>query len=152
PHATYITMHTFLPTMLSIVANVDGIVVGLRGDGAIACIGMVDSSPEREGEELTNQKAARAVAKACQCGGAMVKAIDRGVNRVLREAGVEGGLQMGVGIDAGGFVATNIGLGNARDLTAYGDCVNAACKLSSVDNNSVMLTHYAKGIFPTKKG
>ncbi len=42
PRDTFITMHTYIPTMLSIVSSADGIIVGLRGDGAIACFGLVE--------------------------------------------------------------------------------------------------------------
>lgn len=149
PKDTYVTMHTYLPTMLSIVDSAGGVVVGLRGDGAIACFGLVDLTPE--GMTVTTEQAERAVSKACDCGDAMVKAIDKVVNKVLVKGGVRGGLQVGVGIDVGNIVATNIGLGGARELTAYGNCVNKCCK-RSCGNNLVILTLDARKMFPTSPG
>lgn len=149
PRDTYLTMHTYLPTMLSLVDSAGGIVVGLRGDGAIACLGLVDQS---EGEpKVSSEQATEAVQQACRCGDAMIKAIDVVVNKVLIAAGVQGGLQMGVGIDVGDIVATNIGLGGASDLTAYGVCVNKCCKYSC-GNNMVILTQKAKQMFPKSAG
>jgi hypothetical protein len=143
-------MHTYLPTMLSLVAAVDGITVGLRGDGAIACFGLVDVTA-REEEPVTTEEAETAVRAACKCGDAMVRAIDAVVNRVLERGGVRGGLQMGVGIDVGNIVATNIGLGGATELTAYGNCVNKCCE-RSFGNNMVVLTLEARRMFPKGGG
>ncbi len=149
PRDTYLTMHTYLPTMLSLISSAGGIVVGLRGDGAITCFGLVDQS---EGEpKVSSEQAAKAVRQACRCGDAMVKAIDLVVNKVLVAADIRGGLQLGVGIDVGNIVATNIGLGSASELTAYGDCVNKCCKRSCA-NNGVILTLAAKRMFPKSEG
>jgi class 3 adenylate cyclase len=84
PRDTYLTMHTFLPTMLSLIDSAGGIVVGLRGDGAIACFGLVDQSEGKP--KVSSEQASEAVQKACRCGDAMVKAIDAVVNKVLVEA------------------------------------------------------------------
>src|SRR5262249_10080455 len=124
PRDTYITMHTYLPTMLKIIDEAKGLSVGLRGDGALACFGLVDTS---ESPRVTNEDCTRAVRRATNCAHAMIEAIDTVVNPVLLEGDIEGELRMGVGIDIGDIVATNIGLGDARDLTAYGNCVNKAC-------------------------
>lgn len=148
PRDTYLTMHTYLPTMLSLIDSAGGIVVGLRGDGAIACFGLVDQTEGKP--KVTSEQATKAVRQACRCGDAMVKAIDLVVNKVLMEAGVRGGLQVGVGIDVGNIVATNIGLGSASELTAYGNCVNKCCK-RSCGNNMVILTLEAKRMFPKSK-
>lgn len=146
PRDTYVTMHTYLPTMLSLVECAGGIVVGLRGDGAIACFGLVELT--EAGRKVKTAEADFAVGKACDCGDAMVKAIDAVVNPVLKEGNVRGGLQVGVGIDVGEIVATNIGLGDAKELTAYGNCVNKCCKRST-GQNEVVLTLDAKNMFPT---
>jgi hypothetical protein len=146
---TYITMHTYIPTMLKLIGAVDGRIVGLRGDGAIACFGLVDLGVKAK--TVTSEEAASAVGRACDCGDAMVKAVQKAVNPVLREGGVEGNLRIGVGIDVGEIVATNIGLGKANELTAYGNCVNKACK-RSFGNDMVVLTREAKRMFPTAVG
>jgi len=145
PRDTYLTMHTYLPTMLELVGRGGGQVVGLRGDGAIACFGLVeldgpDAAPTKEQREEALRQAAR-------CGTGMVEAIDAVVNRVLEANKVKGGLQIGVGIDVGNIVATNIGRGGATELTAYGNCVNGCCK-NSDGNNSVVLSLDAKKQFP----
>jgi hypothetical protein len=149
PRDTYLTMHTYLPTMLRIIEGAGGLVVGLRGDGAIACFGIIDLTNEEV--RVTSKEAEKAVRAASDCGHAMVDAIDAVVNRVLRNSGVKGGLLVGVGIDVGQIVATNIGLDGARDLTAYGNCVNTCCK-RSCGNNLVILTLEAKKMFPKGKG
>jgi class 3 adenylate cyclase len=146
---TYLTMHTYLPTMLSIIDSAGGIVVGLRGDGAIACFGLIDQSVGEP--KVSSAQATQAVRQACQCGDAIVKAIDAVVNKVLMDANVRGGLQVGVGIDVGNIVATNIGIGSASELTAYGNCVNKCCE-RSCGNNAVILTLEAKRMFPKSKG
>ncbi len=102
-------------------------------------------------ERVKGEQAKAAVEKACDAGDAMVKAIDAVVNLALREGGVEDGLQIGVGIDIGDIVATNIGLGKAHELTAYGSCVNNCCK-RSFGNNAVILTHDAMRMFPSEPG
>lgn len=149
PRDTYLTMHTYLPTMLSLIDSAEGIVVGLRGDGAIACFGLVDLTTEDE--KVSSEQATDAVRQACRCGDAMVKAIDAVVNKVLEKAGIRGGMQVGVGIDVGKIVATNIGFGSASELTAYGNCVNKCCK-RSCGNNMVILTQEAKRMFPKSEG
>jgi class 3 adenylate cyclase len=145
---TYITMHTFLPTMLAVVAKANGIVVGLRGDGAIACFGLVETTT---GNRVTPDQAEKAVSLACDCGDAMVKTVQQVVNPLLVENEIKGNLMIGVGIDVGDIVGTNIGLGRAQDRTAYGNCVNNACK-RSYGNDEVILTYRAQDMFPTNKG
>lgn len=147
PRDTYITMHTYMPAMLKIVQCAKGIVVGLRGDGAIGCFGLVDLSDE--GSRVTAEQSDPAIYAACDCGDAMIKAMSEVINPILKKGKIKTGLQMGVGIDAGNFVATKIGLGTANELTAYGSCVNNACK-RSFGNDEVILTHQAYSLFPKK--
>ncbi len=144
---TFITMHCYLPTMLAVVKAAGGKVVGLRGDGAIAVFGHVvleDDSPA-----VTPKQAAKAVSAACDCGAAMVATIDQAVNPALEETKVQAGLTMSVGIDVGEFIATNVGLERAFEHTAYGNCVNIACKRSGLGSNNVVLTNDARRMFPT---
>jgi class 3 adenylate cyclase len=145
---TYVLMHTFLPTMLQIVRAAHGKVVGLRGDGAIVMFGEV-IYPNEQPVNVKPKQAEAAVTAACDCGAAMVKVIDDVVNPILvGNKVVSKPIQIGVGIDVGEFVATNIGLGTAHELTAYGDCVNTACKRSGIGHNQVVLTNDAKEMFP----
>jgi class 3 adenylate cyclase len=149
PRDTFITMHTFLPTMLALAGRKGGSIVGLRGDGAIACFGLYEMY-DRD-TRVPPEKIGEGVKQAGICGDAMVRAVRQVVNPVLARGGVEAGLQIGVGIDLGEIVATNIGLGGARELTAYGDCVNHACKLNS-GNDTVLLSRQARYTFPKGKG
>lgn len=151
PKDTYITMHTLLPTLLAIVKGGKGISVGLRGDGGIGTFGMVEIK-KGQNDKVTPQQAELAVSMACLCGTAMINAVAEVVNPILVEGDIDGDLHLGVGIDVGEFVATNIGYGNASDLTAYGDCVNKACKRLSTGADVVVLSHAAMKMFPTEKG
>ena len=158
PRDMYLIMHTYLPTALSVVEQMDGIVVGLRGDGAIVSMGLVDVGA---GQRVELEQAEQAITAACDCGDAIVKAVQMVVNPVISRGGIkngekavgvgEGALRVGVGIDVGEIVATRIGLGGANELTAYGVAVNHCCK-RSYGNDMVILTKRAKDMFPTAKG
>jgi class 3 adenylate cyclase len=150
PRNMYIAMHTYLPTMLRIVEEFKGIVVGLRGDGAIACFGLVQAGDDQP--RVTSEQAENAVRKACDCGDVMVKAMQKVVNPVLQYGKIMSGDGLiGVGIDVGEIVATRIGIGEAHELTAYGTAVNTCCK-RSCGNDLVILTKHAKKMFPKSKG
>jgi class 3 adenylate cyclase len=159
PRDMYIVMHTYLPTIIAVVESYRGLLVGLRGDGAIACFGLVDQG---EGEpKVTSEQSDAAMRLACNCGHAIVKAMTLAVNPVLAKGDIrkgkhrvgvgEGRLLVGVGIDVGDIVATKIGLGEAHELTAYGTAVNFCCK-RSFGNDMVILTKRAKDMFPKSKG
>ena len=135
--------------MLALIDRKGGSIVGLRGDGAIACFGLYDM-PDRD-TRVPQETITDGVKKAGLCGDAMVRAVRKIVNPVLTEGGIEAGLQIGVGIDIGEIVATNIGLGGARELTTYGNCVNRACKLNC-GNNAVLVSGQARLAFPKTKG
>lgn len=146
PRNMYIIMHTYLPTTLAVIQEGGGIVVGLRGDGAIACFGLVEVGEDRP--RVTTKQAEEAVTAACDCGDAIVKAVQKAVNPVIEAGGIKvGKLQVGVGIDVGEIVGTKIGLGEAHELTAYGNAVNQCCK-RSFGNDAVILTKLAKDMFP----
>ncbi len=160
PRDMYVIMHTYLPTALAVIEGFEGAVVGLRGDGAIASFGLVDTS---EGQPpVAPKQAEHAVERACDCGDAIVKAVKRVVNPVLAKGAIkrkdgktvgvgEGVLEVGVGIDVGDIVATRIGLSGANELTAYGTAVNECCKLST-GRDEVILTHRAREMFPKEEG
>jgi hypothetical protein len=141
-----------------VIGELEGVVVGLRGDGALASFGLVDTSSGRP--PVSSKKAEHAVREACRCGDAIVKTVQKAVNPVLAKAKIalgkeilgvgKGRLQVGVGIDVGDIVATRIGLGRANELTAYGVPVNHCCK-RSFGNDMVILTRQAKNMFPKSK-
>lgn len=150
PRDTYITMHTYMPTMLEVIKGMGGTVVGLRGDGAIAMLGVVKlDDPKRR---VQTDEGERAAGLGCECGQGLVECVVDVINPVLAKGGVEAGLAVGVGVDVGEFVATRIGIERAYDLTAYGDCVNKACHRSDHGHNRVVVTNDVRVMFPEGKG
>jgi class 3 adenylate cyclase len=144
---TYLTMHTYMPTMCQLVANAGGEIVGLRGDGLFAAFGLTDT----EDEEKVREVGSGAVQDATLCGKAMIEATEEIVSGILEDNGIEGGLRVGVGISVGEIVVTRIGLFDANEVTAYGPPVNQACKLSG-QTAKVLLHPNAKRVYPSSSG
>lgn len=145
---TYVTMHTYLPTMAAVVGKADGRVVGLRGDGLFACFGLTEL--RGTGTEVTPEVGGKAVKDAANCGKAMIEAVNEAINPALARAKIPAGLEVGIGIDTGDIVVTRIGLEDVEEITAYGPAVNHACKLRA--HNAVVISNRAYQIFPTSKG
>jgi class 3 adenylate cyclase len=145
--ATYLAMHTYLPTMSYLVGRADGYIVGYRGDGLIAAFGL-----DSLGKNPPDLDYGREVQNAIRCAKGMIEAMDDAVNPVLREGGVPAGMEIGVGIDAAKVVITNIGLREAFEVTAYGTAVNKAAKLSDCGNAEVIVAHRAKRLLPPSTG
>jgi class 3 adenylate cyclase len=138
--ATFLTMQTYVPTMVYLVGCSGGKVVGLRGDGLFASFGYTETrgGPTREAAE-------QALIDAACCGQAMLEAVAGHVNPVLSAGGVAGDLRVGVGIDYSNIVLTRIGWQDAQELTAYGDAVNYACKIRA--DNCVLLSPQAYELY-----
>jgi hypothetical protein len=149
PRKMYCVLHTYMPTVLKVIERVEGDIVGLRGDGAIACFGLV---PVGDGQSrVTQEQGETAIKAACRCGDAIVKTLQKVINPVLRTGGmIQDDLRVGVGIDVGEIVATRIGLRGVQELTAYGTPVNHCCK-RSFGNDMVILTKRAKDTYPKKE-
>ncbi len=150
PKAMYVLMHTYMSTMLEVLHQGGGQSAGLRGDGGISIIGRVEL--DQVGRTVTEEEGEEAVYLALDCGEAIRRAVElvltphlRGLLKLKRD------LLVGVGVDVGDFVITDIGVGSARELTAYGQCVNNAAK-RAFGNNTSVFTNKAKGLFPTKPG
>lgn len=143
---TYIAMHTYLPTMVKLVGEAKGKVVGLRGDGLFAAFGITEL--KGTGNEVSSSRAAKAVKAAIRCGKSMLEAIDMILNPLLIEEDIPAGLAIGVGVDAGHIVATNIGLSDATEITTYGPPVNHACKFCC-GNMAVGVSKTAKNLYPS---
>lgn len=146
---TYLTMHTYLPTMAELVCRSKGLIVGLRGDGLFASFGLTKLTGT--GREVTPEVANAAITAATQCGKAMLEAVEEIIGPLLQKNDIDGRLQIGVGIDVGNIVVTRIGLRDAAEVTAYGPPVNKACKLCS-KTTDILLTPGAESIYPTTKG
>jgi len=145
---TYLTMHTYLPTMAELVAKAGGKIVGLRGDGLFAAFGLTKLTGK---SSEVGEAGSLAVQSATNCGKAMLEATDEIINGILVADGIEGGLAVGVGVAVGEIVVTRIGLTNANEVTAYGPPVNQACKLSG-KIIGIRLTKGAHDVYPTAKG
>jgi class 3 adenylate cyclase len=129
--------------MAYLVGRTSGHIVGYRGDGLIAAFGL-DSS----GRNPPDLDLGREVQNAIRCAKGMIEAMDDAVNPVLEDGGVPAGMEIGIGIDAAKAVITNIGLGEAFEITAYGTVVNKAAKLSDCGNAEVVVAHRARHLLP----
>ena len=147
--ATYLTMHTYLPTMEYIVGKAGGKVIGLRGDGLFAGFGITECNEEER--VFTSAIASKAASDSVKCGHGMIEAVRDVINPILEDDGVPDGLAVGVGIDTGQVVITRIGLDTANEVTAYGDCVNRACKRCN-GNNVVYISRAVVDYYPTSDG
>jgi adenylate cyclase len=146
PKPTYVTMHTYLPVMAKLVHEAGAVVVGLRGDGLFAAFGFEKISSHEE----TPANCHDAVRDAALCGERMITAVREVVSPVLIENGIHGdedGLRVGVGVDAGPIVVTNIGFQRAAETTAYGPAINTACHLAD-GSNRIKISSYAYHLFP----
>jgi len=141
--ATYLTMHTYLPTMAYLVGKAGGHIVGYRGDGLFAAFGIDDT-----GHNPSDLDHGAEVQASIRCAKAMVEAVDDVINPVLAAADIPAGLRIGVGIDAHKVVITSIGLRSAYEVTAYGTAVNKAAKESDRGNGEVMISIRAKRMLP----
>jgi class 3 adenylate cyclase len=149
---TYISMHTFIPTMARLVEitkaaleckETDG-VVGIRGDGLFAAFGL--TTINRHDQAIPRSVKEHAVQSAVCCGGAMLETVNEIINPLFVENDIPAGLMAGVAIDVGEIVVTKIGLEDLTETTAYGPCVNNACKMRP--DGFVMLSPEADASFP----
>jgi class 3 adenylate cyclase len=146
---TFLTMHTYIPTMAELVVRNGGKVGSLRGDGLFAVFGFKENTyPSRP---VTEAEGAAAINNATCCGRAMIEATKEILNPILSEKEIEAGLVVGVGMSTGEVVVTQIGVDDAVERTLYGTPVNHACKASG-GHNEIILAQSAKDIYPTAVG
>lgn len=150
PKKTHLTMHTYLPTMINLVGQWNGSVVGLRGDGLIAQFGETEII-KNDGTDVDPNTASTAAQQAVRCGKSMIETIDEIINPLLEQNDIESNLAVGVGIHHSNLVVTRIGHLTASELTAYGPAVNKACKFSD-RSNQVHLTSAVQSLYPKGKG
>lgn len=141
--ATYLTMHTYLPTMAYLIGKANAHIVGYRGDGLFAAFGLDESGNNPEGLDC-----GEAVRGAVGCAKAMLETIDEVVEPALLGENVPGDLRIGIGIDASKIVITRIGLLNACEVTAYGTCVNKAAHYSDKGNHEAVISVRARRLYP----
>lgn len=134
---TFLSMHAFIPAMLQVVEHYKGHVIDLMGDGIMVFFYGKD-------EGFTNELA---IKHAGLCGRDMLIVVDKIVNKILLEDGINYGITCGVGIDYGKTVITKIGIENIFDVKAFGDCINKASKYSKV-SNSVKVSKKVKEHWP----
>ena len=150
PKNTYLTMHTFLPTLINLVGSWDGAVVGLRGDGLIAHFGETEVKSD-DNTDVSSEVASQAAQDSVNCGKGMIEAVEEIINPLLDSKGIKSDLRIGVGIDCGHSVVTRIGHLAATELTAYGPPVNNACKFSDQQNRIHVRTR-VRELYPSGKG
>ena len=113
--------------------------VDLMGDGIMVFFYGKDEGFTRE----------IAIKHAGLCGRDMLTVVDKVVNKILLEDGINYPIICGVGVDYGKTVITKIGIENVFDVKAFGECINKASKYSKV-TNSVKVSkkvreHWPKG-------
>jgi len=148
PRDTFLTMHTYLPVALKVLKAASGEVVGLRGDGAVAAFGIVRA--EERDKPCSEAESSKMAKLACVAGEAVIRAVTEIVNPQLNAGAVESGLVVGVGVDMGEFVATRIGVMDAEEFTAYGECVNKSSHLSERGNDNVVVSNKVRAGYPSK--
>jgi class 3 adenylate cyclase len=144
PRATFLTMHALLPPLAKLIESYDGYIVGYRGDGLFGVFGVGEDGSNPDGFQLKE-----VLSTAAACGQHMVEAVEEIVCPALEARKVEGGLRIGVGIDAGEIIVTRIGLPLGYELTAYGDAINAASKLCAKADGVVLLSNAVDDLYPT---
>ena len=145
----YLLIHTLLPTLAYVCERSDGDVMNFRGDGLFAGFGLkkiTESEPEP-----TKQQKLDANRQAVVCGLNLIEAVSDGVEVVLSDDGIEVDLHAGVGIDCGQVTVTRVGWMSAGELTAYGSCVNQACKLSNA-RDQVVVSSRVTELYPSGAG
>jgi class 3 adenylate cyclase len=146
---TYLTMHTYLPTMAELVSKANGKIGSLRGDGLFAVFGFTEYTDDQK--TLPEGIGKVAIQNATRCGKAMIETTVDILNPIMEENDILGELRIGVGICVGDVVVTQIGIGDAIERTLYGTPVNNACKASTA-TNEMILTNQAEALFPSSKG
>lgn len=129
PKEMYLAVHTLLPTLAFVCRKTGGKVMNFRGDGLLAAFGVKkilgeDDQPETSQKEQANLSAVLA-------GYRLLESVANAVQTVLADDGISIDLHCGVGIDCGVVTLTHVGWKSAKELTAYGACVNDACHLST---------------------
>ena len=113
PDDTYLTMHTYLPTMAEIAAKAEGKIGGLRGDGLFAIFGFTEYVKNQPKPDISPAVAKSAIQNATRCGKGMIEAVTEIINPLLDENRILSGLAIGVGICVGDVVVTQIGVADA---------------------------------------
>jgi len=145
----YLMIHTLLPTLAYVCEKSSGDVMNFRGDGLFAGFGLkkiTDAASEPSGEQKLD-----ANRRAVVCGLNLIEAVSQGVEVVLSNEGIEVDLHAGVGIDCGHVTVTRVGWMSAGELTAYGSCVNQACKLSD-SRDQVIVSPRVTDLYPASVG
>lgn len=132
----FLSMHAFIPAMLQVVEYYKGHVIDIMGDGIMVFFYGKDEGFTQE----------IAIKHAGLCGRDMLKTIDKVVNSILLDDGIDP-IICGVGVDYGKTVITKIGIESTFDVKAFGDCINKASKYSKV-TGSVKVSKKIKDHWP----
>ena len=136
---TFLSMHAFIPAMLQVVEYYKGHVIDLMGDGIMVFFYGKDEGFTKE----------IAIKQAGLCGRDMLTVIEKVVNKILEEDGIDYPITCGVGVDYGKTVITKIGIEKVFDVKAFGECINKASKYSKTGNHvkvsKKIKEHWPKG-------
>lgn len=145
----YLMIHTLLPTLAYVCEKSSGEVMNFRGDGLFAGFGLKKITDEAS--KPTREQKLDANRQAVVCGLNLIEAVSQGVEVVLSDDGIDVNLHAGVGIDCGQVTVTRVGWMSAGELTAYGSCVNRACKLSN-SRDRVIVSSRVTELYPSSVG
>ncbi len=149
PREMYLAIHTLLPTLAFVCRKTGGKVMNFRGDGLIAAFGVrkildVNDYPE-------SQQKAQANLHAVMAGYRLLESVGNAVKTVLANDEIFIDLHCGVGIDCGVVTLTHVGWNSAKELTAYGACVNDACHFAS-GRDVIVVSQNVASCYPTGDG
>ena len=145
----YLMIHTLLPTLAYVCEKSSGEVMNFRGDGLFAGFGLKKITDAAS--EPTKEQKFDANRQAVVCGLNLIDAVSQGVEVVLSDDGINVDLHAGVGIDCGQVTVTRVGWMSAGELTAYGSCVNRACKLADA-RDQVIVSSRVTELYPSSVG
>ena len=143
---TFLTMHVFLTALLEVVKHYHGKVIDIMGDGIMVFWGGKEA---REKENMINSKA---VQNAGLCGRDMLVIRENVINRIVLNEQLGSKIDIGIGVTFDKVIVTKIGIQDAYDVKAFGDCINVASEYSSKVTNKVKVSKKIKNLWPEGKG
>lgn len=141
---TFLTMHVFLTALIEVVKYYKGKVIDIMGDGLMVFWG------GRVAREKDGMNKIEAIKNAGCSGLAMLKVVEKVINRIIQEKALGAPIHIGVGIDFGSVIVTKIGIKETYDVKAFGDCINNASHFSRNDDK-VKVSAEVKNTWPTSE-
>ena len=146
PEKTFLTMHVFFSALLKVVKHYQGKVVDIMGDGLMVFWG------GKVAREKDNMVKTQAVKNAGLCGRDMLTVREAVINRIIQEQNLGPNISIGVGVTFDSVIVTKIGIDDAYDVKAFGDCINVASHYAKETENKVKVSKKVKNEWPSSKG